>query len=167
MGAPFPTPSGDDNIRFALLRDAAITPIFANFAIARTEKSEVCADLCQQYDTPGSPTDVQLQRPPVRKHMGATQVADERGKILRFAVAPSREDRVYTGAVDARSAQALFAARGDAPGWMEADIMRLQREEGDRQMRHLRSAMACVRAAKLEWPEFPTALHDEVNEPNQ
>ena len=46
---------------------------------------------------------------------------------------------------------------------MDEEIMRIQCEEGDKQMDLLRAAVSCIRAAEKKRPEAPTARHDGLN----
>ena len=84
------------------------------------------ADLRQRYDPPGSSNDVHLTRSPFRRNMAAARIADERGEILRLAVAPSREHRACAEPAVAPVNQVAVSTRAEALGWMEDEILCIQ-----------------------------------------
>ena len=103
--------------------------------------SQLRADIRPQYGPPGSPPDARRAPAAFQTHMGATQIADEEGAILQFAVTPCRDASVYAGPLGASLKQAFIFSRADALTWTEEELMRAQCEEDDTQVDHLRSAI--------------------------
>ena len=138
-----PPPLGRHKIQLAPLRGPTVTG---------AELPKVRAEV-----TPGSATVVRPTQAKFHTHVGTTQSVDGRDKILQFAVTHNREARMSALPTGASFQQAHVPGRDDALKWTERKITRLQYEEDDKHMDHLRRAMARIPGAKLKWPEDSTA----------
>ena len=95
--------------------------------------------------------------------MDAAQITFRQNGNLRYAFTPNWEARVSAGPAGALPRQAFAPTRADALKWTEEGITRIQYEEDEEHMGHLRGSIACVPRAKSKWPEVYAARRDEVN----
>ena len=87
----------------------------------------------------------------------ATEIANDRNRVLQFAIAPSRNPHPLGNAKFGPVKQSLASTRDGALSRMKQGILHIQRKKEDKQMAYLQRATERILEAAGKWTEVSTA----------
>ena len=107
-------------------------------------------------DQPGSSGGHRPSRQHIHAERDATEIRDDRGRLLRLEVTPNVELRHANLMEKGPAEDAPVSTRDGALQWMEEEIRSGLRKDERGPMENLESSMDCIMRAKAKWPEVPT-----------